>query len=109
MEQGDLIAEPRAEAADRLWCQRNLGHEHDRPETAFQSRFAGAEVHLGLSAPGRAVEEKVAASCIDRADDTADRRGLCLREVNRPRLAAEAVPLGGGCLLLASRRLVRRD
>ena len=49
----DAVAEAGAYAADRLRRERDLGHEHDRPEPALERRRAGLEVDLGLARAGR--------------------------------------------------------
>ena len=68
--QRDARAEAGAEAPDRLRRQRDLRHEHDRAEAALERRAARLEVHLGLAAARRAVEQEVpAAAGVERADD----------------------------------------
>ena len=62
VEDRDPVAEARAHPADRLRRERDLGHEHDRPEAALEHRRARLQVHLGLAGAGRAVEQEVAAS-----------------------------------------------
>ena len=59
VEDGDAVAEARAEAAERLRRQRDLRHEHDRAAPALERRRAGLEVDLGLAAAGRAGEQEV--------------------------------------------------
>ena len=54
------IVEARAEAAQRLRRQRDLRDEDDGVAAAGQSRRAGAEVHLGLTAARLAPEQEVA-------------------------------------------------
>ena len=64
MEHRDPLAEAGAEAAERLRGERDLGHEHDRTAAALEGRLAGAQVDLGLPAPGRAVEQEGAAALV---------------------------------------------
>ena len=53
------VAEARADPADGLRRERDLGHEHDRPESPLEHRGARLEVHLGLAGARRAVEQEV--------------------------------------------------
>ena len=70
----DRVAEPLPEAPDRLRSERDLGHEHDRPEPALERGGAGLEVDLGLPAAGRAFEEDMLADAlVERRDDRARR------------------------------------
>ena len=58
VEDGDVVAEARAEARDELRRERDLGHEHDAPRARVARGGDGAQVHLGLAAAGDAVEEE---------------------------------------------------
>ena len=62
VDDGDPVAEAGAETAERLGRQRDLGDEDDRAATALDRRRARLQVHLGLAAPGGAVEQEVPAS-----------------------------------------------
>ena len=79
VEDRDAIAEARTEAADRLRRERDLGHEHDDAAAALERRGGGLEVHLGLAAPGRPVQQDVAAVAVERGDDPLDRRAAAPR------------------------------
>ena len=92
----DPVAEPLAEAPDGLRGERDLRHEHDRPESPLQRGAAGLEVHLGLAAPGRPLEQDVLADpLVERRHDELDGRALIGRERLRLGLAGEGLPLGG--------------
>ena len=70
MEDRDPVAEAGAEAADGLRRQPDLGDEHDRAQPPLERRVARLEVHLGLAAAGRAVQEEIRAEpLVHRADD----------------------------------------
>ena len=77
------VAEPLAEAAERLRRQRDLGHEHDRAAPARERRRARADVHLGLAAPGRAVEQHVAAASVEQLVDPRERALLLIGRLCR--------------------------
>ena len=62
VEQRDAVAEARAETAERLRCQRDLGHEDDRAAPRRERGLGRADVDLRLPAAGRTGEEDVAAS-----------------------------------------------
>ena len=53
---GDFVAEPGAEAADRLGGQRNLRHQNARRATGGQYVLYRAQVDLGLARSGHAVD-----------------------------------------------------
>ena len=57
MQHGDIVAETRAEAPDRLRRQRNLGDEHDGALAAFERIRDRPQVHFGLSRAGDAVHD----------------------------------------------------
>ena len=57
MEHGDRLAKTRAEAADGLSRQRDLGHEHAGRTTGRQHALDGGEVHLGFAGAGDAVDQ----------------------------------------------------
>ena len=87
----DAVAEPRAEAADGLRREGDLGHENDDSAAALERRRGALEVHLRLAASRRTLEEDVAAAIVERGDDPRD--GVALRrcEVLGLELAAERV------------------
>jgi hypothetical protein len=58
VEDGDGVAEVRAQAAREDGRQRDLGHEHHRRTPAAQRLAHGADVDFGLAAPRHAVEEE---------------------------------------------------
>ena len=79
MDDRHLVAEPRAKAADRLWRERDLRDEHDRPEPARQCLTAGLEIDLGLPASRRACEQDVLTdTLVERRHDATDRGNLRL-------------------------------
>ena len=95
MQHRDQLAEPLAEAADRLRRERNLGHEHDGVPAAFDRGRTRPQVHLGLAAPRLAVQEEVAASGCHRLLHSTQRSLLRRTERHRRRiLAAQRVRLG---------------
>jgi hypothetical protein len=73
VQDGDAVAEAEPEAAERLRRQRDLRHEHDRAAAPRERRFAGADVHLGLAAPRRAVEQEVPAARLEQLRDARER------------------------------------
>ena len=109
MEDRDRVAEAGPEAADGLRRERDLGHEHDRPEPPLERRRGGLEVDLGLAAAGRPVEQEVAAAAVERADDPRERRLLVGAQRVRRGLALERLPLDRRRLLLAALPPHRRD
>jgi hypothetical protein len=72
VEDGNLLPEAGPEAAQRLRREGDLRHEDDRVEPACERLGAGAQVDLGLAAPGGAVEEQRAA-LPEHADDALER------------------------------------
>ena len=109
VEHRDRVAETRAEAPHRLRRQRDLGHEDDRPPPARERQRAGLEVHLGLPAPRRPVEEDVARPCAERRLDPPDRFGLRVRQALRLGLTAAGSRLGTAPALTTPRPRPRRD
>ncbi len=110
MEQRDALAEARAEAADGLRRERDLRHEHDRTQPALERGRARLEVDLSLAAPGRAVEQHVAAGAgVQRADDPRDRLLLQPGELSGLSLAYEPFADAGLSALAARLALQRRD
>ncbi len=89
VQHGDAAPEACVEPADRLRRQGDLGHEDDRAEPALEHDRTGLEIHLRLPASGRAVEEDVAASRLQCADDPRDCCLLLGRELRRLRLAGD--------------------
>ncbi len=84
VEDRDQVAEPVPEAPDGLRRERDLRHEHDRPEPALERGGAGLEVHLGLAAAGRPFEQDVLADpLVERGDDPLDRGALVRRSGRR--------------------------
>ena len=108
VEDGDAVAEPRAQAADGLRRERDLRHEHDRALSPLERRGAGLEVDLRLAAAGRSVEEDVAAASVQRLDDAGEAPCLALAQLCRLGLAAQRVPLRRLRPLTASLPLGRR-
>ena len=110
MEDRTRVAEPLPEPPDRLWRERDLGHEHDRPEPALERRRARLEIDLGLAAARRPLEQDVLADAlVERRDDLLDRGRLVVRQRGRLRLAVERVTRGGRRPLAARRPTGRRD
>ena len=110
MEQRDGVAEPRAEATDRLRRERDLRHEHDRAEAALERGRARLQVDLGLAAAGRAVEEEVRSRpSVERADDARDGVPLGRRQNGRLGLSCERLARAGLLAFAARRPLHRRD
>ena len=109
VEQRNPVAEARAEAAERLRCQRDLGHEHDRAPAGSEGGLAGADVDLGLAAAGRAGEEDVPAPTRKEAFDSLERALLRLGKPVRRRLGGETRRRRDLAPLAAALRLVRRD
>ena len=99
VQHGDPIVEASTKAADCLWSESDLRHEHDHVAIALERRRGRLEVHLGLSASGRAVQKHVASAGIERGHDPRDRVSLRRRQLLGLRLAAEGV---------ANRRLANR-
>ena len=74
------------------------------PSPRSSAARAGLEVHLGLAAPGRPLEQDVLADpLVERRDDALDGRALVGRERLRLGLAGERLPLGGRGPLAARR------
>ena len=110
VEQRDPVAEARAEAAERLRRQRDLGHEHDRAAAGGERRLAGADVDLGLAAAGRAREEDVpAAAREERLDSLRARAPATRRAASGAGSAAQAGRRRHLAPLAAPLRLLRRD
>ena len=57
MEHGDRLAKARAEAADGLSRQRDLGHQHAGRATGCEHALDGGEVNLGFAGAGDAVDQ----------------------------------------------------
>ena len=98
----DAVAEARAEAADGLRRERDLGHEHDRAEPALERRRARLEVDLGLA---RCRSRRRAGSAppprVERGDDPRRRAACCVASSSaaRPRPASDCRSAGGACSL----------
>ena len=108
MEDGNPAGEARGEAPQRLRCERDLRDEHDRTEPARKRLLAGPQVHLGLAAPGCAVEQERAAT-LQRADNLVESRLLFLREGLGSRLGRERLRAFATLGALAARRRVWRN
>ncbi len=109
VEQRDPVSEARAEAADRLRRQRDLGHEHDRAAARGERGLARADVDLGLAAAGRAGEEDVSTAAREQALDPLERGFLRLGQLGRRRLGGQAGGRRHVPPLAAPLRLLRRD
>ncbi len=57
MEHAQTVAETRAEASHRLRRERDLRHQHDGASAAGKHLGDHLQIHLGLAAVGRAVEQ----------------------------------------------------
>ena len=68
MQHRHLPREAGDEAPERLGRERDLGDEHDRPQTTCERFSARAQVDLRLPAAGRAVQKEGAAGA-ERPDD----------------------------------------
>ena len=90
MEKRDAVAEARAEAAERLRRERDLGHEDDRAATRGERGLARSDVDLGLAAAGRAGEEDVAAAAREQSLDPRERAFLRLGETGGRGLCGES-------------------
>ena len=109
VQNGDAVAEPGSKATERLRRQRDLGDEHDRAQAARDRLRARLQVHLGLAAPGGAVEQEVPTAGGDSGLDPLERGALRAAQLGRLGLAAERVVAARALLLAAARRLRRRD
>ncbi len=80
VEQGHVVAEGGAEAAERLRRQRDLRHQHDRPPAAPAHQFAQQlDVDQRLTGPGHALENEDAGPPLGgRAEQTPEHGGLGL-------------------------------
>ena len=107
VEQRDPLAEAGLEPAERLRRQRDLGHEHDRAQSALERGRAGLKVDLGLAAAGRAVEQKAALARVHALDDPGQRGLLLGGQRGRRRLSGQS--LGQRLTLAAPRPHPRRD
>ena len=89
------VPEARPKPAHRLRGERDLGHEHDRPEPARERRSAGLQVDLGLATARRPLEQDVLADpLVERGDDLLDRSVLVRRELGRLELAGQRLAEG---------------
>jgi len=106
----DAVAEPATESSHRLRRERDLRHEHDRPEPALERRRTRLEVDLRLAAAGRPLQQDVLADAlVECRDDPLDRRALLVRQRLRLGLAAERLALDGRRSLAPRRAALRRD
>ncbi len=75
VEERDPVAEARHEPAHERRRERDLGHEEDPAPACLPGGLQRGEVHLGLAAPGDAVEkELLRGSRADARGDRVDRR-----------------------------------
>ena len=82
MEDGDPGAESRAEPADGLGCQRDLGNKHARPLAAGEHALDGGQVDLRLSRARDAVDQDdPAAPELELLVDRGERFALASREL----------------------------
>ena len=109
VEHGDAVAEPRAEAAYRLRRERDLGDEHDDAAVARERGRRSLEVHLGLPASGRPVQQDMTSVAVQRADDPLDARTLRRRQLGGLGLAAERIPCGRLATRASPRSGMRSD
>ena len=109
VQQRHPVSEARAEAADRLRGQGDLGHQYDRRAAALERGRAGLEVDLGLAASGLAVEQEGTAVRVQGRDRTGERLVLRGGQVSRLGLARKRVHLCRRRLLLPPLRRAGRD
>ena len=82
MEDGDPGAESRAEPADGLGCQRDLGNEHARPLAAGEHALDGGQIDLRLSRTRDAIDQdNPAAPELEFLVDRGERLALTAREL----------------------------
>ncbi len=104
VEDRDAIAEALLEAARGLGGERDLGHHHDRRAPLVERRLRGAQVDLGLAAPGHPVQQqRLVAPLAQRREHRAQRRLLGAGE-HPPRQVA-----AGGRAAALDRRGAPRD
>ena len=95
VENRDPVAEARAKAADGLRRERDLRNEDDHAEPALERVACGLEVDLGLPAPGRPVEQEVAAVALERLAQPRERALLRRGQVLGLGFARQRIALGG--------------
>ena len=95
VQHGDAVAEARPEAADGLRRERDLRDEHDDPAATGERSRGGLEVHLGLAAPRRPVEEHMATPASSARTIRSIGGTLRRRELLRLGLTAESVARRG--------------
>lgn len=84
MENGHRLAKARAEAADGLGRQRDLGHQHAGRATGYEHALDGGEVNLGFAGAGDAVDQHhVAMSVQTGALNLRERLLLTVRKRDR--------------------------
>ena len=91
MENGNAPSEACAEPAYRLRGEGDLRHEHDGASPTLEGSGARLEIDLGLPASRRAVQEEMAAPCIECCDDTSDRVALSMRQLGGLGLSGKGV------------------
>ena len=93
--------EATAEAADQLRGEGNLRDQHQRSASASEGVLGGAEVDLGLPAPGDSLEEEgLEPTLVQRPLQLRQRRGLGLGEALGPGLPQARQHRRGNRLLL---------
>ena len=100
---GHALAQARAQTAQELRGERDLGHQHQTRLPARPCRLDGAQVHLGLARSGHAVQQQgVHAVGVDGRGDACHRSRLPLgerwRRVGLGRRAEPVEPAGIGAL-----------
>ena len=76
-----VAAEALSEPVDHLRRQRNFRHQHDGRAPAFDRLPDGADIDLGLSTAGHAVQEKPSALAVQRPLDLIQRLFLTLHQL----------------------------
>ena len=111
VQDGEAVAEARAEAPDELVRERDLGNEHERLAALREGAVDRAQVHLGLSAARDAVEQEgLRLARVDARADRFARRRLLRGERGRERVAVGKLALGRApCFPLALRGLAHRE
>jgi hypothetical protein len=72
VQDGDPLPEAGTEAAERLRGERDLGNEDDGPASALEGRGASLQIHLGLPAARRTVQQDMSAAGVQSGDDPID-------------------------------------
>ena len=110
VQDGELVAEARAQAADDLVRERDLGDEHERLPAARERALDRAQVDLRLAAAGDAVQEEAARLArVDRGGELGAGRGLLRGERRRRRVAFGQLALGPRHALARALRGLARE